>query len=257
MTFTTDTFSISYDILHEQWLHTRTPLVMLHSALGSRKEFAKLIPFYEDRAVIVFDFPSHGESTTTLQQLSTSELAKMTLALLDHLAIVSCDVIGYSMGGYVALELALLRPTLVQSVIAHAMKFYWTPESIAEAVSGLDGEKFRTRSEKAYSALSSVHQTNGFERTLLLSRTIIQHFATEHLTSERLLDLQCPLLLSVGDRDELVSAEEVNKLYSSLPKEKTFVAVHPNSPHAISKLDLTSFTSSGRIFWSEAHKKAD
>ncbi len=257
MIYTSDTFSISYEIHHEQWLTTRTPLVLLHSALGSRKEFAPLIPFYEDRAIIILDFPSHGESTTSLEQLTVARLAEMSLALLDHLTITSCDVIGYSMGGYIAIELALSRPLLVKSIISHAMKFNWNEDAIAQALLGLDGETIRTRSERGFAILSEMHRTNGFERTIMLTRTIIEHFRSQRLTPERVQTLQCPLLLSVGDRDEIVPLEEVNALYSFLPKSQTSLVVHQHSPHAFSKLDFLSFTSAARIFWSQAHSKAD
>lgn len=80
-------------------------------------------------------------------------------------------------------------------------------------------------------------------------RSIIEHFRIKQLAEETLLNIQHPLLLSVGDRDDLVTLTEITKLYHSQDQKKTFLAIHPNSPHPISKLNLLSFTQAVRIFW--------
>ena len=147
MIFQTDTATISYDILHDGYLGIKTPLVFLHSALGTRHEFDKLVSYYGDRTLILPDFPSHGESTTTLQKLTMRDLANYIRDLLIHLQISNVDFIGYSMGGYAAIELALHSPELVRNIVSHAMKFYWTEEAITEALVELDANTINARSE--------------------------------------------------------------------------------------------------------------
>jgi len=250
MTYKTDTASISFEFLQNELASTRTPLLLLHSALGSSREFDKLRLLYEDRPLILLDLPSHGQSTTTKNSLTIRDLAQYVHSvLIDHLHIPTVDIIGYSMGGYVAIELALMAPNVVRSIISHAMKFFWIEQAISEALAGLDPQSIKQRSQKGYNILSSIHQVNGFERTAMLASSIIESFKERQLTADDVKRLQCPLLLSVGDRDEMVPPEEVSRLYLELPKEKTYLAIHPNSPHPIAKLDLVSFTAAVREFW--------
>jgi pimeloyl-ACP methyl ester carboxylesterase len=126
------------------------PILFLHSALSTRLEFDKLSTYYENRKQILFDFPSHGESTTSLSSLTSQNLARFTRSLLEHLEVYHVDIIGYSMGGYAGIELALLAPNLVRSIVSHAMKFYWSDAAIGEATMGLDVEKIKGRSQKGY-----------------------------------------------------------------------------------------------------------
>ena len=240
---------ISYELRNTEFDHPERPLLFLHSALSTRKEFDKISPLYENRLQILLDFPSHGESTTIHEELTTRMLAESVRSVLEELKIYSVDIIGYSLGGYVAIELARIASSMVHSIVSHAMKFYWTEKAIAEALSGLDVEKIKARSQKGYEILSAMHSENGLEKTVTSMRSIIEHFRVEQLTEEDLVKIQTPLLLSVGDRDDLVSLSEITKLYHSQDQKKTFLAIHPNSPHPISKLDLNSFTHSVRIFW--------
>lgn len=250
MIFTTDSAHICYEIIRDDMRHDRTPLLFLHSALGTRREFDQLREYYPDRTLILLDFPSHGESTTSLTSVAMRDLAMWIRSLLvEHLQIPTVDIIGYSMGGYAAIELALQEPRLVRSIVSHAMKFYWTEEAISEALTGLDTKTIKARSQKGYDILSALHADNGLVRTAHLASSIIEGFRTKQLGVDEIKRLECPLLLSAGDSDTIVSPEEVTRLYQNLPREKTYLAIHPNSPHSISKLDLASFTFANRILF--------
>ena len=250
MTYETSTASISYELVREELLGRHIPLLLLHSALGTNHEFDKLKLYYEDRPIILLDFPSHGESTTSLNRLTIRDLSQYVHSLLiDRLHVPIVDIIGYSMGGYVAIDLALQAPNVVRSIMSHAMKFFWTDKAIREALHGLDPKAIMLRSQKGYDVLSTMHQTNGFERTAMLASSIIESFETQQLSIDDMKRLNCPLLLSVGDRDEMVTPEEVGDLYVQLSKEKAYLTVHPNSPHHFGKIDLVSFTGAVREFW--------
>ncbi len=249
MTLELQDATISYELRNCDIFSDAPPLLFLHSALSTRKEFDALSQYFENRKQILFDFPSHGESTINRTSLTASELARYTRSLLEHLEVYSVDIIGYSMGGYVGIELALVAPSMVKSIVSHGMKFYWTESAIAEATIGLDVERIKTRSQKGFDMLSAIHEANGLEKTVALTKSIIIHFTESQLHEADLAKLNCPLLLSVGDRDELVSLEEISKLYLSLDKNKVSLAVHANSPHPISKLDKGSFTHAVREFW--------
>src|ERR1043165_5075761 len=133
MIYNTDTASLSFELIREELSPVHTPLLFLHSALGTSREFDKLKLLYEDRPLILLDLPSHGQSTTTRNSLTIRDLAQYVHTLLiDHLHIPTVDIIGYSMGGYAAIELALMAPSVVRSIVSHAMKFYWTAQAISE-----------------------------------------------------------------------------------------------------------------------------
>ncbi len=253
MTFHLDSLDISYDLRNWESPSHERPILFLHSALSTHKEFEKLSSFYENRKQILLDFPSHGESTTTYSKLTTRMLAESVRSLLEELKIYSVDIIGYSLGGYVALELALIAPSMAHSILSHAMKFYWTDEAIAESLAQLDTQKIKARSQRGFEILSAMHSTNGLEKTVGAMRSIIEHFQVEQLSEEDLRKIQAPLLLSVGDRDDLVTLPEIIKLYRSQDQKKTYLAIHPNSPHPISKLDMGSFTHAVREFWKKSN----
>ena len=251
MNFSSGGSLVSYELRNTEYDHSERPLLSLHSALSSRKEFDKLSSFYPNRKQILLDFPSQGESNAGNTKLTTLILAETVHSLLEELKIYSVDIIGYSLGGYIALEMARITPSTIHSIVSHGMKFYWTEAAISESLVSLDIEKIKMRSQKGYEILSAIHSGSGLETAIKANRCIVEHFREVQLTEEDLYKIQVPLLLSVGDRDELVTLTEITKLFSSRDPKKTFLAIHPNSPHPISKLDLISFTNSVRIFWKD------
>jgi pimeloyl-ACP methyl ester carboxylesterase len=73
-----------------------------------------------NQTVIIFDNRGAGESTKGTEEYSITQLANDTSGLLDALKIGKADILGYSMGSFIAQELALMYPNRVDSLILYA-----------------------------------------------------------------------------------------------------------------------------------------
>lgn len=78
------------------------PVVFLHGFLESISMW-KYLGDFEGVQSIVVDLPGHGESPL-IPELTMQSIANLIIQLLDELKVVSYDIVGHSMGGYVALE---------------------------------------------------------------------------------------------------------------------------------------------------------
>jgi pimeloyl-ACP methyl ester carboxylesterase len=74
--------------------------------------------FARDRPVIVFDQQGHGRTPDIPRPMSYEQFADDAAALLRALEVERADVMGYSQGGGVALQLALRHPTLVDKLVS-------------------------------------------------------------------------------------------------------------------------------------------
>ena len=70
-------------------------------------------------SVTIFDNRGAGESTAGTKEFSTSRFANDTAGLLDSLNITKADVLGFSMGSFIAQELTLSNPEKVNKLIFH------------------------------------------------------------------------------------------------------------------------------------------
>ncbi len=73
-----------------------------------------------NHTVIIFDHRGVGNTTTGTKPFSMIQFANDTAGLLDALKIQKADVLGYSMGSFVAQELALLHPEKLNRLILYA-----------------------------------------------------------------------------------------------------------------------------------------
>lgn len=92
-------------------------VVLLHGSPGSKGDFAAVVPELARRyRVIVPDLPGFGDSEHEIPDYSFRAHARYVLELLDGLGIEDAHVVGFSMGGGVALSLADRAPRRVRSI---------------------------------------------------------------------------------------------------------------------------------------------
>ena len=95
------------------------PLVLLHGAMGTIDScFANLLPaLARTRKVIAIELQGHGHTLDIDRPLSYQRMAEDTAGLMRALDIDVADFVGYSLGGGVALELAMRHPRLVRRLV--------------------------------------------------------------------------------------------------------------------------------------------
>ncbi|MBO3746182.1 alpha/beta fold hydrolase [Streptosporangiaceae bacterium NEAU-GS5] len=99
------------------------PLVLLHALGSSRHSWEPVIPALAERYdVIAVDLPGFGESGPLPEQTEAlpANLAAAVAALLDGLGIASPHVAGNSLGGWIALEFAHIRPVASLTLLSPA-----------------------------------------------------------------------------------------------------------------------------------------
>jgi pimeloyl-ACP methyl ester carboxylesterase len=97
---------------------TGLPLVWLQHFTGTLDNWDPAVtdPLASGREVILFESAGVGRSSGEVPP-SIPEMAKHVFAFLDALALRQVDVLGYSLGGMVAQEMALQRPSLVRKMV--------------------------------------------------------------------------------------------------------------------------------------------
>ena len=100
------------------------PLVLLHGGLMTIDGFSNIIPILaETHEVIAVELQGHGHTGPFERPMSFENMAADVAGLIRHLGHARADVMGYSMGGGVALRLALDHPELVRRVILTSTPF--------------------------------------------------------------------------------------------------------------------------------------
>ncbi len=100
------------------------PLVLLHGGLGSIDMFRPLLPkLSARRQVIGVDLQGHGRTSLGTRPISLAAIGADMAVILDRLGYRSVDVLGYSMGGGVALRLAIQHPERVRRLVVVSAGF--------------------------------------------------------------------------------------------------------------------------------------
>jgi pimeloyl-ACP methyl ester carboxylesterase len=97
---------------------SRPPLLCLQHFTGTLDNWDPAVtdPLAEGREVILFESAGLGRSSGTVPQ-TIAGMSTHALAFLDGLTLSRCDVLGYSLGGMVAQQMALERPAIFRRMI--------------------------------------------------------------------------------------------------------------------------------------------
>lgn len=229
-----------------------TPLLLHGGLFDIELQFGALLPgLSAGRRVIAVEFQGHGHTNDLDRPFSSAAFAGDVLGVLDHLGLNCVDVFGFSVGGAVALELAVRRPERVRRLIASSVSFRASGmrgSENAQAVGEMKVEMIAgTPMEAAYLA-TSPHPDHEHLQGLLdkLGATYAGGFPD--WADDDIRGIAAPTLITVGDAD-MVSLDhaveflrlrggDVNGDFDGLPASQ--LAVFPGTSHftGIGRTDL-------------------
>lgn len=129
--------SLYHEVYGEFGTSTTAPLLLIPGALMATDTMEPWVSaFAGTRTVIVFDQQGQGRTPDTSRELSYPLFADDTAALLRALKVERADVMGYSQGGGVALQLALRHPTVVNKLVTLSATYRrdgWSPSAVEDA----------------------------------------------------------------------------------------------------------------------------
>jgi len=169
-------------------------------------------PLSADYQLVLMDLRGHGRSTNNAGELNPETMMFDISGLLDGLNIPMLHVAGYSLGGYLGLMLALKEPRRVATLLMHATKFFWTQDAAAKMHEQLDPDIMAQKVSTYAEQLAHEHGARNW-RVLVRQAADMTTFLVDNGMTERMVThTQCPVLVSVGDRDELVPVNEALRL---------------------------------------------
>jgi len=104
--------------LHYEVTGKGEPVLFIHGLGSSGRDWEMQVDFFsQNYQVVVFDLRGHGESDKPAGPYSIPLFAANTAGLMEALGIAPAHVVGISLGGMIALQLAVDRPELVKSLV--------------------------------------------------------------------------------------------------------------------------------------------
>jgi pimeloyl-ACP methyl ester carboxylesterase len=214
-------------------------LILLHGAIGAKDQLERFIPELQENynQVIALNFPGHGGTPIPAEGLSIPFLSNGLVNYLQDHALEEVDVFGYSMGGYVALH-AAAQSNRFRKILTLGTKFSWSPEIAAKEKGMLNPDKLKEKVPAFAQALEKRHAPQNWEDVLHATARLMEGLGQQPaLTSAHLESLNCKVLISVGDRDTMVSIDESLHVYRQITN--AHFAVLPGVVHPIEKVPVT------------------
>jgi pimeloyl-ACP methyl ester carboxylesterase len=190
-----------YHEVHGELGTSKPPLLLIPGAFMAADSMPDWVEaFARERAVIVFDQQGHGRTPDTSRDMSYEQFADDAAALLRALKVDRTDVMGYSQGGGVALQLAIRHPSLVSRLVSMSATFRkdgWYPV-VFESIGGLTAKDFAgTAVEAAFK--DHTPDTNAYDAYLEKMKDL--NVNDQNISDEEMRSISAKTMVIVGDAD--------------------------------------------------------
>lgn len=206
------------------------PLLLLHGNGGSIENFVYQIPELSKHfKVIAVDSRAQGRTTDSDSEITYTLMASDMSELIDKLGLGKVNVVGWSDGGNIGLELAWAHPEKVLKVVTFGANYTFENFMAPPDSCVMDPEDPITRNipEMMKRAATSGQRLSPDTLRIPLIRTKLEALVTNYpnFTSEQLRTINVPFLVIAGDHD-LINLDQTVSLFTNLPKAELFIVPH-------------------------------
>jgi pimeloyl-ACP methyl ester carboxylesterase len=216
------------------------PVVLLHGAFmaisGDWNDWIHELS--KTRKVIAVEMQGHGRTADIKREITFENLSDDVSGLLDYLKIQRADLIGYSLGGGVAIQTAIRHPEKVRKVVsisAVLRRDGWVKEGV-DALSNLTAEAFKgSPMEAEYKRLSPTPN----EFPVFVKHVVALASKPYDFGSDKLKATKAPFFFIHGDADG-VRLDHIAEMYrlkggdlhgDMRPHPESRLAIFPDTTH--------------------------
>jgi pimeloyl-ACP methyl ester carboxylesterase len=228
------------------------PLVMLQHFRGNLDNWDPALTdaLAAEREVILVDYPGVGSSTGEPSG-SIATIARQMIAFVDALGYTEIDLLGFSIGGFVAQEIALVRPGMIRRLVLAATGPKGAPgmhgwrEDIAAAARGESKPenllyimfahteasqakgmgflgRFMERQEGRDAPTSDVARDAQYD-------AVVEWGIPDHAALQRLTGIESPTLIIQGDNDLMIPTKLSHLMAGLIPDAQ--IRIYPDAAH--------------------------
>lgn len=193
-------------------------LLLLHGAIGSEDQLIPLKKHLSDSFnCYSLNFPGHGGRSFE-KSFSIATFADSVLRFMEKEKFDKIDIFGYSMGGYVALYLAKIRPEKVGKIMTLGTKFHWSPQVAENETLMLQPKKIQQKIPAFADALAKRHAPLDWMEVLSRTADMMTQMGKDNpLKKEDYGLIQHQVNIGLADSDEMVTLEETEAVVRYLP----------------------------------------
>jgi pimeloyl-ACP methyl ester carboxylesterase len=202
-----------------------SPVIFLHGGLANTYYWGnQVVPVAAHHTVILMDSRGHGRSTRDGKPYGYDLMADDVTALMDNLKITKADIVGWSDGGILGIDLALRHKERVGKVFAFAAN------TVTSGV--IDGvEKnptFAAYIERAGSEYAA-HSATPKEYDSFVEQISKMWAEQPNWSDAQLEAIDTPILIVDGDHDEAIKREHTEYIAATIPHAGLLIL--PNTSH--------------------------
>jgi pimeloyl-ACP methyl ester carboxylesterase len=202
-----------------------SPVIFLHGGLANADYWGdQVLPVAAHHTVILMDSRGHGRSSRDARPYGYDLMADDVVALMDQLKIAKADIVGWSDGGILGIDLAMRHRDRVGKVFAFAAN------TVTSGVK--DGVEqnptfaaFIARAGREYQAYSATPK----EYRAFVDQISRMWAEQPNWSDAELKAIDTPILVVDGDHDEAIKREHTEYIAATIPHAGLLIL--PNTSH--------------------------